>query len=124
MAVSLKRLRQFWPDETARQIRGLITGQINPENYASVQNWVGQCFNRPSSAELVLEALNEVMGGFGVEAIRGRWVDSYHCDIQAVYVNMGDTYDITIFLDHETGNYVLTSYGDWIERNEKRRELT
>lgn len=123
MAPSLTTLRKSLTDEQARAIRGLLTGKRDPMTFENVQKWVAQCYNMPSAAELIMEAANEVLGGFGVECIRGRYVDRYHMDIQAVYVNMGDTYDLTLLLDHETGRYCLTSVGDWFEANERRREL-
>jgi hypothetical protein len=100
-----------------------MTGQLDPLTYANVESWVRRCYNDPSDNELIMESINEETGGFGVEAIRGRHVDNYHYDIQATYVNQGDTYDLTILLDHETGNFVLTSWGDWVESHEQQRQL-
>jgi hypothetical protein len=63
------------------------------------------------------------MGGSGVEAIRGDWVNSYYLTTQALYVNMGDTYDLTLLKDNMTGNIILTSWGDWVERHSKKRGI-
>ena len=108
---------------TAKAIRGLMTGDSDPRQYASVQGWLDQCFNEPSGDEMIMCAIDELLGTYGVEPIRGRYVDSYHQDIQAVYCNAGDTYDGTILLDHETGRYIVTSWGDWFEARERSREL-
>jgi hypothetical protein len=123
MAPSIKTLNRYFDPETAKQVRGLITGKIDPETIEAVSNWVGQCYHRPSDDELIMAALNAVIGGYGTEVVRGRYVDNYHQDIQASYINTGDTYSTTILLDHETGNYQVTTWGDWFETNEKRRRL-
>lgn len=122
-APSLRKLTQSFGETKAKAIRGLVTGAIDPKTYKRVTDWLAQCHNEPGRDELIMCAIDEVLAGYGVEAIRGRYVDKYHQDIQAAYVNLGDTYDTTILLDHETGNFVLTSLGDWVERNTRRREI-
>ena len=105
-----------FPDR-AYEIINLVSGHGDPEIYDSVRFWVNQCYNKPSHEEMVMCALNEILEGYGVEAIRDEdaWIDNFHMDIVAVYVNMGDTYTTTILLDHEENKYIITSYGDWIE---------
>ena len=39
------------------------------------------------------------------------------------YVNRGDTYAPTILLDHETGRFHATSWGNWVEGHERSRQL-
>ena len=68
--------------------------------------------------EDTLQAANELIDGSGVESLasevgdtpRGYWMDS-----QAAYVNLGDTYDVTILHDNMAGEYLITSWGDWLE---------
>jgi len=86
-------------------------------SFKSVQDWVGQCYNEPSDEEKILEAANEVLEGYGVEAIHKEdaWVDGYYGDIIATYVNMGDTYENTLLLDSETEEFLWTSWGDFLE---------
>jgi len=107
-----------------KRLEPLLSGKLDPETFGSVEDWVRQCFNRPSGDELVMEAANEILGGFGVEGIQieGAWVDSHHFDIVASYVNMGDTYDATLVLDHETGEYLWTSWGDYVEGYEQEQD--
>lgn len=119
-----KRLTETYGANIASKILRLIQGKSDHRTFPSVQKWLAQCHNEPARPELIMEAINELTGGHGVEAIRGRYVSRYYQDIQAVYVNQGDTYDSTILLDNETGRYMLTSWGDWYERNEKRRQLS
>lgn len=122
--LNMKLKKKYATFDRGAEVQGLIEGTINPQDYQSVEAWVRKCWNMPSASELIMCALNEVLNGYGVEAVRGRYVDRYHQDIQASYVNMGDTYDLTILLDHETGKFVVTCLGDWFERNEKKRELS
>jgi hypothetical protein len=72
-------------------------------------------------AEEVLEEVNRVIRGHGVEAIRieGAYIDNYHFDIVATYVNVGDSYAATLLHESETGNFVLTTWGDWVEAHEQ-----
>lgn len=65
--------------------------------------------------EAMLRA-NSVLNGHGVEAIRG---DSPY-EPAALYVNMGDTYTATILYDRDANTFHVTSYGDWIESQERR----
>lgn len=98
--------------QQARQVRGLIQGLINPDIFDSVHNWCRQCYNEPSNNEKIIEALNEVIEGYGIES------QSYGDDQYFSYVNMGDTYSATIIYDD--GEYIFTSWGDYIEEIERR----
>lgn len=69
-----------------------------------------------------LEAINTLLGMYGTEAIRGKWQNGYWCDIVAAYCNTGDSYSLTVI--HVRGNgwdsqgrFIVSSCGDWIERN-------
>ena len=120
---SLDRLRSAFGHDKGLEVRKLLDGRKDPMDYDAVSDWVNRCYNRPSDDELVFEALNSVLGMYGEEAIEGRWVDRYHGEIQAVYLNTGDKYAMTLLLDHETGHVHLTSWRDWVEANERKREL-
>ena len=119
---SVKRWKEefpYLPDEKIRQLKGLASGKIKTRSFESVRDWEKQCYNSPSFNERAMCALNEIVEGSGVEAIRtpdGNYIDNYCMDIAAVYVNMGDTYDTTILLDHATGRYYVTTMGDYVER--------
>lgn len=70
------------------------------------------------SVEDTLEFANELLGGYGVESISAEFADrpgGYWMDSQAAYVNLGDTYDVTILHDNLAGEYLITSWGDWYE---------
>lgn len=68
-----------------------------------------------------LELASQFMNGYGVEVIRGdgHW-DGFYGDIEAEYVNMGDTYMTTIVFDCRRGIYQIMCYGEWIEIAERR----
>ena len=122
----MRYAKQTFGPDIARKLYRLETGQDKPEQYASVQEWLRQCYSRPSEDELILHAMNEVLEGFGTEAIESPdyQVDRYHYGIVAVYVNRGDTYEPTVLYETETGRFRLTSWGDWVERNERRYRLS
>jgi hypothetical protein len=75
-----------------------------------------------------LEKINELLGGHGTEAIRGEWQNGYWCDIAAAYVNMGDTYNMTVVHVrgdgwNPAGRFVVATWGDWFEKNERKMNL-
>lgn len=103
--------------KAAEKAAALLNGDLDPEFIEATADWVRQCYHRPRHNELVMHAVNAVLDGHGVEAIRAEhaWVDSFHGDIIATYVNFGDTYCLTVVLDSETGEFILTSWGDFYE---------
>lgn len=103
-------------------IRGRIDPLAHPRRFPATARWIGQCYNLPRKSEIKLAALDELLGGCGVEVISDErfYVDSYHGNIVASYVNTGDTYSPTILLDHLSGRYRLTSWGDFYESLESR----
>lgn len=76
-----------------------------------------------------LEAIDKLLGTCGTEAIRGEWQNGYWCDIVATYCNTGDTYALTVIHVrgdgswNEPGRFIVSSWGDWVERNERRYGL-
>ena len=102
----------------ANEVKMIINGKIMLINYKSVNNWLNQCYNKPSDKELKLCALNEVLSGYGTESINHEsvYINSYYGNIVASYVNMGDTYINTVLLNHETGKFIIMSYGDYYEK--------
>lgn len=75
-----------------------------------------------------LAAIDKLLGAFGTEAIRGEWQNGYWCDIVAAYCNTGDTYALTVLQVRGEGSwqrsrFLVTTWGDWVERNEQRYGL-
>jgi hypothetical protein len=74
--------------------------------------------------DIVLDLVNEYIRGHGVEAIRGDYhVDNYYFDIVALYVNTGDAYSPTLLYETDTDRFMLTTWGDWVERNERKYSI-
>jgi hypothetical protein len=116
-----KDLEESFPGK-GKELRGLMKGTVDAEQYSSVMDWVRQCLHEPPLIEKVLEAVNEVMEGFGTESIRGSGWDRYWTDTAFVYINLGDTYTRTICYRPEMDRFYLCSWGDMVESLEKRGE--
>jgi hypothetical protein len=75
--------------------------------------------------EYAMQIANAIIGGHGVEAIWDNEDDDLAINerlhyggygrLVATYVNMGDTYGLTILYDQEENEALFTSMGDWIE---------
>ena len=111
IAPSIKAfLAHGFTKEQALKARAIIKGLTPPEVYESVSKWISQCYHLPMLHEQKMEALNEILEGYGVEAIE---TATY---VAARYVNLGDTYTPTI-LRTSKGHYRLQSWGDFVERS-------
>jgi len=72
----------------------------------------------------VLEEADKLIDGSGIEAINGDYhVNNYYHDIVALYVNTGDTYNTTLLYETERDRFLVTSFGDWVERNERKYKI-
>lgn len=105
---SVKKLCEITDIETAKQIRGILDGSIDPETVPQTADWVRQCFNRPSDTELALHAADVLLGNFGVEAFETK---QGYCE----YSNTGDSYAWT--LCHWRGRFHVCSWADIAERH-------
>lgn len=76
-----------------------------------------------SAAEDAMEKLDGLVGGHGVEVIRGDGPGGYWPDAVALYVNMGDTYDTTILYDVHKERFSVMAWGDFVERNQRRYNI-
>ncbi len=65
-----------------------------------------------------MDFANEVLDGNGVEGVKGEGadVDKYWRDTILLYVNQGDTYDTTVMYDTENEEFVIGSWGDFVEQ--------
>ena len=71
-----------------------------------------EIFKTPKTYDLRMYALNMLAEGFGVESIESTQGE------YASYLNMGDTYNITIV--YWRGNYRVQSIGDFVEVMERQ----
>jgi hypothetical protein len=105
--------------EQAATVRGLIRGEIrtkDAERFPKSNAYFAKCYHEPHRLTRILECLNECLETFGVECIGE--VRTY--GPPAEYLNTGDTYAATLVFDHIAGNFKLTSWGDWLEKNENK----
>ena len=66
-----------------------------------------------TGAPRILQTADKMMNGNGVERISGMGGG-------LMYVNMGDTYDTTLIYDYKTNRFVVSSWGDIVERQPRR----
>ena len=60
----------------------------------------------------ILDLFNELVKGFGVESIE---LDG---ETIGYYVNRGDSYDETIIWDESNGEFIISSWADFLEESE------
>lgn len=112
MIPSIKALRAVFNEpQAARAILAMSRAEL--EGLPVCQARIAECYNPPSTADLRLTALDQLAETFGVEGIQssdGRWL---------MYLNAGDTYTPTVTL--WDGRYRVESWGDRVEKLERRR---
>jgi hypothetical protein len=91
------------------EVSNILDGINNPRKYDLVRDWCDRCYHEPKEYELKLEAVNVIMGENGVESLieDGKAIASY--------VNNGDTYKPTVVYDHEEQEFLITSWGEFLE---------
>lgn len=99
-------------DVQANTISGILSGSIDPANFSDVEQWLSQCYNPPRRDEMKMCAFNQLLFGFGVEAIYGDWQNGYWGDVLCTYVNMGDSYTPTIF-SHRDKGFIVACCADF-----------
>lgn len=104
-------------EDQAVQVKGVIKGEIDPLSFSNVKKWVNQCYNMPSKTELKLEALNQILEGYGVEYIEHK-EDSFPDVYGISYINLGDTYINTVLFDRASNKWRYCSWGDIVETSE------
>jgi len=101
-------------EEQKNKIIGVHKNIIDPDEFDSVKKWISQCYNMPSAEEQRMCAYNEILEGYGTEAIEGPWQNGYWCNILATYVNLGDPYIPTI-IHHRSKGFIIACWGDIVE---------
>ncbi len=110
---SIKTLETATMDKSkAKELRELLKGERKPKDYKSVQQLERQCFSRPNHTYCLMTACNEIMEGFGLEAISKDGYAVYE------YVNLGETYQTTLIRHIPSGRYIVGSWGDIVEKGE------
>ncbi len=108
---SRKTLEATFPGK-GKELRNLIDGTVNPAKYDSVIRLCMRAYHHPTYSYMLITAINEVLEGHGIEAIRP--VDNKRPGYD--YINMGDTYTPTILL-RDDGKLIVSSWGDIVEKH-------
>jgi len=121
--IAKETLMEVWQvdSETIDSIYKVINGEVDLSQFKSVNHLRKQCYNPPNELNEKLEALNELIDGFGIESSRmeNYYKDHYWSDCICLYVNQGDSYALTIIYDVVNDRFEFTSWGDWIEAMEQ-----
>ena len=107
---SLKRLRDVFGQQF-RHDYGNEAGQKLRELRRTLVAWRDQKANSQDT----LEKANEYLEGFGIE-----YLESVNERARAYYINMGDTYNSTLVLDIPRYRIWATTWGDWLEAEERK----
>ncbi|OQA09828.1 MAG: hypothetical protein BWY66_00367 [bacterium ADurb.Bin374] len=107
----LRKVLELKKRDDAENMIGCI-GQ--PGLFPVTAQWRLKLYNAPSISEIKMQLANEIIDGFGIE-YTGE-VDMRNGP-PLEYVNLGDTYDVT--LCRFRGRYVVSSWGDIVERHER-----
>lgn len=111
---SLKMLRGYFGRQFDHDY-GDLSGEKLRELRQRLEAWRDGLMK---SREMLDEA-NRLLGGHGVEYIRTE-EDDQHAAHGAYYVNMGDTYTATLLLDLDRGRMWATTWGDWVESEQRQ----
>jgi hypothetical protein len=118
--VSVKALAEWFP-QISREDAEVIVQHIR-DAQGTQGTWQGSEGGREVDA--ALDLFNDEIDAHGVEAIRGDYhAGRYYYDIVALYVNTGDTYNPTLLYETDTGRFLLTSWGDWVEHNTRKYRI-
>lgn len=119
------------PEVTAQKIAALLNDKADPcEVSDKCRTWVAQCYHKPrrGSHEMVLCAIDDLLGGFGVEALTIPDAKTYTDNGIRMcppfsYVNMGDSYACTLARDHKESKWVVADTAALTEEYEKENDL-
>lgn len=123
----LDRVHTCDRSKNALIIRKILDGRLDPLEYIescqdnpdlSGSHWI--TFKIPNyvyrygEVSKKLWAIDQILECHGIEGISKRSSGCIHLE----YCNTGDTYQWTVCYDYTRDKFVITSYGDWIERND------
>lgn len=114
--LSFKTLEKAFPGK-GQEIRDLLTKKKKTTEYKTVNDWISKCLFPPGYTERAEVALNEILEGYGTEAVfsnENLTVPSFS------YINLGDTYSVTMIRDYDREKWVVGSWGDFLEYKESK----
>lgn len=101
--------------DQADKVRGLLHGSIKWHTVPEAKAFFDSCYNKPSHIEVLMEALNAVIGTHGVEFSGADSNDPF--GVPAItYLNAGATYNTTIVYKHGADTFQLIDWGTIAER--------
>lgn len=109
--------------QTIRRI--IYDDEFDLKQFESVRKRHQECFNPPDRIDCQLTAINEIMDAFGVESIQvseSLFQDRYYWNSIAQYVNVGETYQLTVLYNTVDGVFEFNSWGEYYEQMESRLE--
>jgi hypothetical protein len=75
------------------------------------------------AVDAALAYADQMLEAHGIEALRGGegyHVSRYYGDIVALYVNTGDAYTATIIYETEPRRFHVWTYGDFVEKKQRK----
>lgn len=127
MKVTTKNLMKAFPKLNTREayhIMKLCNGNrkatepvegLESASDAAMQR-INECYNAPTSVDVILHAINAVLGGYGVEAVPWE-VDAMRDGEFIEYVNRGDPYTTTILHNPDTQRFEISDWGSLYEES-------
>jgi len=114
-----KLMKAFSLDkETAEKIKGVLTGKVDLMTVEQARRRQEQAYHSHDAYVLALEAVDELIGGYGVEYVAHRSDGYVKWDQYGFYyINFGDAYDTTLLVSAHGQNWVIGSWGDRVEAN-------
>ena len=106
--------------DAASSLKSLMSAHADAVKVAEEMGLLKGFYNDPTPQEAIMLIANQLMGGYGVEAVEGIYVSSYSQNFQIDYVNMGDTYKTTLIHDNVTDKFLIGSWGGFVETHPKR----
>ena len=110
---------------TSPSIKRLEEGLDLSHENAKKLKWLMATADTHDAVDAALDFANDILDECGVESRTSQdaW-DAYYCDIVALYVNNGETYQITLLFDVGRYRFYLMSWGDFVEISERTRRYT
>ncbi len=99
-----------------------IYGNDNVRPIVSAMKSIMKNAKTHKDVDLALDTFSDILHAHGVEAANGKYVDGYYREANLLYINFGDAYTPTIAYDTLEGEFLITSWGDFVEANSKRFE--
>jgi hypothetical protein len=109
---------------TAKQLIEAFPRDLTLHQARELAKQMNQARGNRRGVDDVLAVIDRAINAHGVEAITGdHYVDGFYHNIVALYVNTGDTYNTTVLYATEPERWYIGSWGDWVEKNERKYKI-